>query len=297
MTPPIPYIERTRAYYLALGYDNPYEWASFDKPAFTPLPKPLNEMTIALVVTAAPYNPNAGDQRTTAPYNAEAKFFEVWSLPTTPTPDLRISHISIDRDHTTSTDQGTYFPLKALQHHEHNKEQKGVIGKIASRVFGFPTNRSQRTNLEQDAPALLEMIKAEAVDAVILVPNCPVCHQSIAIAARHLEQHGIPTVVMGCAKDIVERARVARFLFSDFPLGNSAGKPNDQASQIETMALTLRLLAEAESPETTWTNPQEWSSDHRWKEDYANASKLTPEQISARRQSFDANKRKAKSNG
>ncbi|MGC4074059.1 MAG: hypothetical protein QM760_16415 [Nibricoccus sp.] len=37
--------------------------------------------------------------------------------------------------------------------------------------------------------------------------------------------------MMGCAKDIVEHAAAPRFLFSDFPLGNSAGKPHDVASQ------------------------------------------------------------------
>ncbi len=65
----------------------------------------------------------------------------------------------------------------------------------------------------------------------MLVPNCPVCHQTVSLVARHLEANGIPTVVMGCAKDIVEHAAVPRFLFSDFPLGNSAGKPHDEASQ------------------------------------------------------------------
>lgn len=34
----------------------------------------------------------------------------------------------------------------------------------------------------------------------------------------------------GCAKDIVEHAAVSRFLFSDFLLGNSAGKPQDVGS-------------------------------------------------------------------
>ena len=48
------------------------------------------------------------------------------------------------------------------------------------------------------------------------------CHQTVSLTARHLEAHGISTAIMGCAKDIVEHCRVPRFLFSDFPLGNSA---------------------------------------------------------------------------
>ena len=61
------------------------------------------------------------------------------------------------------------------------------------------------------------------------------CHQTVGLAARHLEAHGIPTVIMGCAKDIVEHCGVPRFLWSDFPLGNSAGRPFDVPSQAETL--------------------------------------------------------------
>ena len=61
------------------------------------------------------------------------------------------------------------------------------------------------------------------------------CHQTVSLVARYLEAHGIPTVIMGCAKDIVEYVGVPRFLFSDFPLGNAAGKPNDPHSQAATL--------------------------------------------------------------
>ena len=65
------------------------------------------------------------------------------------------------------------------------------------------------------------------------------CHQTVSLIARYLEENGIPTVVMGCAKDIVEHCGVPRFLFSDFPLGNAAGKPKDPTFSINgTLQLT-----------------------------------------------------------
>ena len=100
------------------------------------------------------------------------------------------------------------------------------------------------------------------------MPNCPVCHQTSSLVARHLEANGIPTVLMGCAKDIVEHAAVARFLFSDFPLGNSAGKPHDVASQDQTLELALRLLESALGPQTTMQIPLRWNADGMWKLDY-----------------------------
>ena len=165
---------------------------------------------------------------------------------------------------------------------------------MASRFHGAPTNRSQRTTLDVDAPEILARCRADAVDAAILVANCPVCHLTVALVARLLERAGIATVVMGCAKDIVERAGVPRFVFSDFPLGNAAGRPNDVASQDDTLELALRLLESAPAPRTTVQSPLRWSDDPDWKLDYCNVDRMGAEEIGRRRAEFDAAKREAK---
>ena len=59
---PISYMARTRAYYLALGYNNPYEWAHFDEVPFTRLAQPLADSRITLITTAAPYQADKGPQ-------------------------------------------------------------------------------------------------------------------------------------------------------------------------------------------------------------------------------------------
>ena len=110
----------------------------------------------------------------------------------------------------------------------------------------------------------------------------------MSLVARHLEADGLPTVIMGCAKDIVEHCGVPRFLFSDFPLGNSAGKPFDADSQAATLELALRVLESAPGPRTTVQSPQRWSEDAAWKLDYNDLSKLTPEQIAERRKEFES---------
>lgn len=91
------------------------------------------------------------------------------------------------------------------------------------------------------------------------MPNCPVCHQSVSLAARALEASGIAIVIMGCARDIVEYAGVPRLLFSDFPLGNAAGRPHDPASQAFTLELALRVLESAPAARTTVQSPLRWS--------------------------------------
>jgi D-proline reductase (dithiol) PrdB len=103
----------------------------------------------------------------------------------------------------------------------------------------------------------------------------------VSLAARHLEENGIATIVMGCAKDIVEYCGVPRFLFSDFPLGNSAGRPKDPQSQAFTLELALPMLESAPAPRTTVQSPLHWSSDPSWKLDYSNIERLSPEEIPA----------------
>jgi hypothetical protein len=111
----------------------------------------------------------------------------------------------------------------------------------------------------------------------------------VSLTARHLEANGIPTVVMGCARDIVEHAGVARFLFSDFPLGNSCGKPGDLESQRGLVEMALQLLETASAPRTTVQSPFRWAEDSSWKEDFYRLD-LTLEQIAKARAEFDAQK-------
>ncbi len=283
---PIPYMARTREYYQAIGYATPYRWAHYVDAPFQPLRKPLSQSRVTLVTTAAPFDPAKGDQGPGAKYNGGAKFYQVYDGDTSKTHDLRISHVAYDRVHTSADDSGTWFPLPQLRRLA--REQR--IGEIAPRFFGAPTNRSHRVTLETDAPDILARCRADQVDAAVLVPNCPVCHQTIGLVARHLEANGIATVVIGCAKDIVEHAAVPRFLFSDFPLGNSAGRPHDPASQAFTLELALRVLETAPAAQTTVQSPLRWSADASWKRDYNNVALLSADELARRRREFDAQK-------
>lgn len=164
---PIPYMQRIRDYYQGLGYGRPYRWAHYAQVPFEPLKRPLAECRIALVTTAAPYQPGRGDQGPGAPYNAASKFYRVYSGDAASDHDLRISHLAIDRAHTSAEDSNTWFPLAQLR----RCAAAGRIGEVAPRFHGAPTNRSQRTTIERDCPELLARCRADAADAAILVAN------------------------------------------------------------------------------------------------------------------------------
>jgi D-proline reductase (dithiol) PrdB len=91
----------------------------------------------------------------------------------------------------------------------------------------------------------------------------------VSLVARVLEENGIPTVVIGSARDIVEECGVPRFLFTDFPLGNPCGKPDDAMMQRDIVGYAFDLLETARLPRTTVQTPFIWGEDASWKERYA----------------------------
>jgi hypothetical protein len=121
-----------------------------------------------------------------------------------------------------------------------------------------------------------------------------VCHQTVSLAARHLEANGIPTVIMGCAKDIIEHCGVPRLLWSDFPLGNAAGR-STSIPRCRPSRLALQVLESAPAGRTTVQSPLRWSADAAWKRDYLDLATLSPDTITERRKEFDEVKAVARS--
>ena len=90
----------------------------------------------------------------------------------------------------------------------------------------------------------------------------------MSLLARYLEGNGIPTVVMACAKDIVEHCGVPRLLFTDFPLGNPCGEPLKVEQQQAIFSMALDLLESARAPRTTVQTPFIWPQGDEWKETF-----------------------------
>ncbi len=103
----------------------------------------------------------------------------------------------------------------------------------------------------------------------------------MSLVARYLEEHSVPTVIIGAAKDIVEHCGVARFVFVDFPLGSPCGEPFDTATQTRIVGAALDLLESVEKPRTTVAMPLLWTKGKAWKETVFTADQpfLSEEQV------------------
>jgi hypothetical protein len=261
---PVPYMERTRHYYRALGYANDYTWASFDDVPFAPLAKPLSEMRIALITTASP-----------ADFDGTKR---VWSGAVSPPPEkLFTDNVAWDKESTHTDDRASFLPIEAAC----ELAAEGIFKGLTARFHGVPTEYSQRKTREQDAPEILARVRQDGADAAILSPLCPVCHQTLSLVARHLEANKIPTVIIGSALDVVEHCAVPRFYFTDFPLGNPCGHPWARDMQREIVRNALKLFETASVPRTTVKAPFVWHEDGAiWRARYGRVDPQNRERLS-----------------
>lgn len=150
----VSYINRSREYYLALGYRNPYRWACFAQVPFTELKQPLSDSVVTLITTA--HDPRAdGVERAVYSMSSDA-----------PPARLDTDGLFWDRKATHTEDLDSYFPVHRLQ----DFVREGRIGQLARRLHGLPTEYSQRSTIERDAPELLRRCQEDDVDVALLVP-------------------------------------------------------------------------------------------------------------------------------
>ena len=276
--PPVPYMERTRKYYRALGYTNDYAWAHHADVPFVRPVKPVGAMKGALISTARPGDRSHRDERNRR---------HVWSGLVASPPENFDTDVAWDKESTHTDDRETFLPIDAAQ----RLIADGTLGALGPRFHTAPTDYSQRKTTERDAPEILRRLREDEVDAAVLTALCPVCHQTVSLVARHLEADGIPTVIIGSALDVVGHCGVPRFVFSDFPLGNPCGHPWEKDIQTATVRLALQVLETATGPRTTVRSPYEWNAaDPEWRERYGRVSPEDRERLlalgDARRRQF-----------
>jgi hypothetical protein len=156
----VSYIDKSRQYYAAQGYDQPYQWATNDDAPFTPLPKPLSACRVGVVTTAyflpddfvyrvpsdLPRLPHAASRRQVANLNTE--------------------HLSWAKEETNTDDPETFLPLARLD----EAAATGRIGSVSDRFYCLPTQYSHRRTQRHDTPQLLEWLAEDEVDVVVMVP-------------------------------------------------------------------------------------------------------------------------------
>ena len=97
-------------------------------------------------------------------------------------------------------------------------------------------------------PALITRVKRYEVQAALLIPASRLCHQSVALLARALEQEGVPTIMLAVARDVVESVRAPRAVYYNGEFGSVSGRPLWPEHQRRILDETLRLLEPMDQP-------------------------------------------------
>ena len=146
----VSYIDRTRAYYAALGYPTPYQYAHHHDAPFAALRQPRADATVARVTAASPWHDDPAQR--SRPFERRT----VWAgRSAEPPARLFTENLAWDKESTHTRDVQTFA-------------DEGRIGRVGPRYYGVPTEYSQSRTVREDAPAIAAMCAEDGVDAVLL---------------------------------------------------------------------------------------------------------------------------------
>lgn len=152
---PTAYMQRTKDFYAAQGFERAYVWAHHETTPFAPLAKPLKNCRLGIVTTAALHDRKATDTRSTACTPIEPAPERLWG-----------NDLAWDKTVTHMDDLGSFFPLDALK----RMVTSGTLGSLTKRFCCVPTDYSQRRTTEVDAPQILKWLREDGADIALLVP-------------------------------------------------------------------------------------------------------------------------------
>jgi D-proline reductase (dithiol) PrdB len=245
-------IDEWRARYAELTKDHTVGSANDDVPEsypfvknkrapFSPARRALPMLNLALISSAGAYIDGTAPFDTGAP-RGDLSFREI---PSQIEPeDLRFAARGYDPAMVQS-DSNSLLPLGRLFEFESN----GIIGRLNSVFWSFSGFIPDAAGLvEEMVPRLVERVRRYEVQAALLIPASRLCHQSVPLVARALEQTGIPTMTLAVDKEVVTSVRPPRAAFYEGKLGAVAGLPGWPEHQRRVLDEALRLIEPMDQP-------------------------------------------------
>jgi D-proline reductase (dithiol) PrdB len=218
-----------------------YPFVENKRAPFIPARRALPMLNLALITSAGAYLDGTDPFDVTAS-GGDVNFREI--PVEIEAEDLRYSARGYDPAAVTE-DMNSLIPLTRLFEFESN----GIIGQLNPVFWSFCGFIPDAARLNDEMlPGLVERISRYEVQAALLIPASRLCHQSIALAARAIEQAGIPTMMLAVERDVVERARPPRAGFYKGATGSVAGKPGSPEYQRRLLDEALRLIEPVDQP-------------------------------------------------
>ena len=152
---PVQYMDRTKRYYEAQGFERPYMWANFDDTPFAELKRPVADSRLAVITTGALFDRQQSDPRFVDSGDVDELPKHLWA-----------NDLAWDKDATHLNDLGSYLPIQVLK----DFVEEGKLGSLTQRFHSVPTEYSQRRTNEVDAPDILNRCREDSADIALLIP-------------------------------------------------------------------------------------------------------------------------------
>jgi len=214
----------------AMGkWDPAYRLVSSDFIPWTQWDVPIREAKVALVSTGGAYLKRMHVPFDTASPAGDPSFREFPSV--AEAEDIVVAHTKGDCRYAAE-DINVVFPLDRL----HQLASAGYIGSVGPFAYSFMGHVTDPTDLLSNyAPSVAYRLKRMGADVALVVAAHPMDSQVAAVVARAIELAGVPTVVMGTDRDLLELVRAPRAVVVANPAGAPLGEPGNAGKHQEVI--------------------------------------------------------------
>ena len=208
---------------------------------FTPVRRALPMMNLALISSAGAYI-DGTDPFDTASRDGDISFREI--PVEVEASDLRYAARGYDVG-AVQQDRNAQIPVDRLSEYQEN----AVIGKLNSAWWSVSSYIPNAQLVAEDlAPKLAERLARYEISAAVLIPASRLCHQTLGVIARKIEDSGIPTIMISVDKLMMERVRPPRTAYYDGEIGSVVGPADWPEFQRRVLDETLRTMETFDQP-------------------------------------------------
>ncbi|MDB4895231.1 MAG: hypothetical protein JWN15_1493 [Firmicutes bacterium] len=203
-------------------WDPQFELVHNEFVPWAPWHTPVSSAKVALVSTGGVYLKKGLHQafETENPYG-DASFREFPSVVVND--DLDIAETAANSRYARE-DINVIFPLERL----YQLVDSGYVGSVAPFAYSFMGQITRPTSLLANyAPSVAYRMKRMGADVALVVAAGLVGHQTAGLVARAIELAGVPTVVLGTSRELLEAVGVPRAVVVRHPEGAPMGNPGN----------------------------------------------------------------------
>lgn len=208
---------------------------------FTPVRRSLPMLNLALISSAGAYI-DGTDPFDLGSRDGDINFREI--PVEVEAVDLKYAAKGYDPRAVTE-DRNAQVPIDRLSEYQAN----AVIGKL-NNVWWSLSSWIPNARLVADdlAPKLAERLHRYEVQGALLIPASRLCHQTLGLVARGIEETGIPTMMISVDPVMTERVRPPRTGYYTGEFGAVAGRPNWREYQLRVLDEALRWIETFDQP-------------------------------------------------